>query len=253
MPIIKVEKACLKESHCHARLKIADMKKIVIAIDGFSACGKSSTAKEVAKRLGYHYIDSGAMYRAVTLYFINHYINLENPKEIEKALSNVEISFVFNERLGFSETYLNGLNVEKEIRKMEVSQRVSEVSTIKQVRKNLVDQQRKLGKKKGVVMDGRDIGSNVFPDAELKIFMDADMDIRAERRQQELLEKGELIDLSVIEANLKQRDKMDSERKENPLVKADDAINISTNFLTLEEQVEKVLQLATEKMIKHDE
>ncbi len=228
------------------------MRKIVIAIDGFSACGKSSTAKEVARRLGYHYIDSGAMYRAVTLYFINHYINIDNPVEIEKALSQIDISFVFNERLGFSETYLNGLNVEKEIREMGVSQRVSEVSTLKQVRGNLVNQQRKLGKKKGVVMDGRDIGSNVFPDAELKIFMDADMDIRAERRQQELLEKGELIDLSVIEDNLKQRDKMDSERAENPLIKADDAISISTNFLTLEEQVEKVLQLATEKMIKHD-
>ncbi len=228
------------------------MRKIVIAIDGFSACGKSSTAKEVAKRLGYHYIDTGAMYRAVTLYFINHYINIENQKEVEKAMDQLEISFVFNERLGYSETYLNGLNVEGEIRKMEVSQKVSEVSTLKHVRKCLVNQQRKLGKKKGVVMDGRDIGSNVFPNAELKIFMDADMDIRAERRQQELLNKGELVDLSVIEENLVQRDKIDSERKENPLIKADDAINISTNFLTLEEQVEKVLQLATEKMIKHD-
>lgn len=228
------------------------MRKIVIAIDGFSACGKSSTAKEVAKRLGYRYIDSGAMYRAVTLYFIDHYINIENPKEVERAIKNIEISFVFNDKLGFSETYLNGLNVEKAIRKMEVSQKVSEVSALPQVRKNLVDQQRKLGKNKGVVMDGRDIGSNVFPNAELKIFMNADVDIRAERRQQELLEKGELIDLSVIEENLKQRDKMDSERKENPLIKADDAIKLSTNYLTLEEQVEKVLQLATEKMIKHD-
>jgi cytidylate kinase len=228
------------------------MRKIVIAIDGYSACGKSSTAKLVAKRLGYHYIDSGAMYRAVTLYFINHYINIENPKEVERAIGQIEISFVFNERVGFSETYLNGLNVEKQIRTMEVSYKVSEVSAISKVRKDLVHQQRKLGKRKGVVMDGRDIGSNVFPHAELKIFMNADVEIRAERRQQELLEKGELVDLSVIEENLKQRDKIDSERAENPLIIADDAIKISTNFLTLEEQVEKVLQLATEKMIKHD-
>ncbi|PTB96292.1 (d)CMP kinase [Marivirga lumbricoides] len=229
------------------------MKKIVIAIDGFSACGKSSTAKEVANRLGYKYIDSGAMYRAVTLYFINNYVNPANPKEVSKAMENIDVSFVFNERIGFSETYLNGLNVEKEIRKMHVSQRVSEVSAIPEVRKCLVHQQRKLGRKKGVVMDGRDIGSNVFPNAELKVFMNADMEIRAERRQKELLAKGELVDLPTIEENLKQRDKMDSERKENPLIIAEDAIMLSTNFLTLEEQVEHVLQLATEKMIKHNE
>lgn len=229
------------------------MKKIVIAIDGFSACGKSSTAKEVAKRLGYKYIDSGAMYRAVTLYFINNYVNPANPKEVSKAMENIDVSFVFNERIGFSETYLNGLNVEKEIRQMYVSQKVSEVSAIPEVRKCMVHQQRKLGRKKGVVMDGRDIGSNVFPNAELKIFMNADMDIRAERRQKELLAKGDLVDLPTIEENLKQRDKMDSERKENPLIIAEDAIILSTNFLTLEEQVEHVLQLATEKMIMHNE
>lgn len=229
------------------------MKKIVIAIDGFSACGKSSTAKEVANRLGYKYIDSGAMYRAVTLYFINNYVNPANPKEVSKAMDSIDVSFVFNERIGFSETYLNGLNVEKEIRQMHVSQKVSEVSAIPEVRKCMVHQQRKLGRKKGVVMDGRDIGSNVFPNAELKIFMNADMDIRAERRQNELLAKGELVDLATIEENLKQRDKMDSERKENPLIIAEDAIILSTNYLTLEEQVEHVLQLATEKMIEHNE
>ncbi|MBK6266932.1 (d)CMP kinase [Marivirga sp. S37H4] len=229
------------------------MKKIVIAIDGLSACGKSSTAKEVANRLGYKYIDSGAMYRAVTLYFLKHYINPVNPKEVQRAMDSIDISFVFNEKIGFSETYLNGLNVENEIRQMHVSQKVSEISAIGEVRKDLVRQQRKLGKKKGVVMDGRDIGSNVFPDAELKIFMNADMDIRAERRQKELLEKGELVDLPTIEENLKQRDKMDSERKENPLIVPEDAVILSTNFLTLEEQVEYVLQLATEKMIEHNE
>ncbi len=229
------------------------MKKIVIAIDGLSACGKSSTAKEVANRLGYKYIDSGAMYRAATLFFIKNYVNPNNPKEVRKAMDSIDITFVFNEKLGFSETYLNGLNVESDIRQMFVSQKVSEISAISEVRKDLVHQQRKLGRKKGVVMDGRDIGSNVFPDAELKIFMNADMTIRAERRQKELLNKGELVDLPTIEENLAQRDKMDSERKENPLIVPEDAVILSTNFLTLEEQVEYVLQLATEKMIEHNE
>ena len=229
------------------------MKKIVIAIDGYSACGKSSTAKIVAKQLGYSYIDTGAMYRAVTYYFLEHYVNPSNPKEIEKALENIDINFLFNEKLGFSETYLNGSNVEEEIRKMYVTEKVSEVSAIPEVRKQLVNQQRKMGKKKGVVMDGRDIGTNVFPDAELKIFMTADLRVRAERRQQELLQKDQLVGLEKIEENLQSRDKIDSERKENPLRQAEDAFLIDSSFLTLEEQVEKVLQLATEKMIKHNE
>ena len=229
------------------------MKKIVIAIDGYSACGKSSTAKIVAKQLGYSYIDTGAMYRAVTYYFLEHYVNPSNPKEIEKALENIDINFLFNEKLGFSETYLNGSNVEEEIRKMYVTEKVSEVSAIPEVRKQLVNQQRKMGKKKGVVMDGRDIGTNVFPDAELKIFMTADLRVRAERRQQELLQKDQLVGLEKIEENLRSRDKIDSERKENPLRQAEDAFLIDSSFLTLEEQVEKVLQLATEKMIKHNE
>lgn len=229
------------------------MKKIVIAIDGFSACGKSSTAKMVAKNLGYNYIDTGAMYRAVTYYFIEHYINPSNPKEVEQAMEKIAISFVFNEKLGFSETYLNGSNVEEEIRKMYVTERVSEISAIPKVRKDLVAQQRKLGKKKGVVMDGRDIGTNVFSDAELKIFMKADLRVRAERRQKELLEKDQLVGLEKIQDNLQERDKIDSERKENPLRIAEDAYIIDSSFLTLEEQVEKVLQLATEKMIKHNE
>lgn len=228
------------------------MKKIVIAIDGYSACGKSSTAKEVASQLGYSYIDSGAMYRAVTLYFHKNYVKIDNPKEVSKAIDNINISFIFNERKAFSETYLNGLNVEEEIRKMYISNLVSEISALSDVRKNLVSQQRKLGKKKGVVMDGRDIGSNVFPDAELKIFMKANLEIRAERRQNELLEKGQLIPIPEIEKNLLARDKMDSERKENPLIIPDDAYILDTSELTLPEQVEYVLHLATEKMIKHD-
>lgn len=228
------------------------MRKIVIAIDGYSACGKSSTAKEVASQLGYSYIDSGAMYRAVTLYFHENYVTIDNPKDVSNALDKINISFVFNERKASSETYLNGLNVEEEIRKMYISNQVSKISTIPEVRKSMVSQQRKLGKKKGVVMDGRDIGSNVFPEAELKIFMQADLDVRAERRQKELLEKDQLVPIPEIEENLLARDKMDSERKENPLIISDDAYILDTSELTLPEQVEYVLQLATEKMIKHD-
>ena len=228
------------------------MRKIVLAIDGFSACGKSSTAKEVARHLGYSYIDSGAMYRAVTLYFHQNYVTIDNPKEVANAIQNINISFNFNERKGTSETYLNGLNVEEEIRKMYVSNQVSEVSAIPDVRKNMVQQQRKLGKKKGVVMDGRDIGSNVFPGAELKIFMKADLKVRAERRQKELLEKGQLVPIPEIEENLSSRDKMDSERKENPLIIPEDAYILDTSELTLVEQVDYILQLATEKMIKYD-
>jgi cytidylate kinase len=228
------------------------MRKIVLAIDGFSACGKSSTAKEVASQLGYSYIDSGAMYRAVTLYFRQNYVKIDNPKEVANAIQNINISFNFNERKGTSETYLNGLNVEEEIRKMYVSNQVSEVSAIPDVRKNMVQQQRKLGKKKGVVMDGRDIGSNVFPGAELKIFMKADLKVRAERRQKELLEKGQLVPIPEIEENLSSRDKMDSERKENPLIIPEDAYILDTSELTLVEQVDYILQLATEKMIKYD-
>ncbi|MDQ3534563.1 MAG: (d)CMP kinase [Bacteroidota bacterium] len=226
------------------------MKKIVIAIDGYSACGKSTTAQTVAKRLEYLYIDTGAMYRAVTLYFHQHYINITNPKEVEKALSNINITFLKNPKTLENETYLNGLNVEGEIRKMYISENVSEVSALAAVRHNLVSQQRKLGKKKGVVMDGRDIGTVVFPDAELKIFMQADFYIRAERRQKELLESKQLQNLDQVIDNLKKRDHIDTTRKESPLRKADDAYIIDTTHITIEEQVEEILNLATSKMIE---
>jgi cytidylate kinase len=226
------------------------MKKIVIAIDGYSACGKSTTAKAVARKLKYLYLDSGAMYRAVTLYFHQHYINLTNPRDIEKALENIHISFILNPKLMYNETYLNGLNVEEEIRKMYVSERVSEVSALPQVRKALVAQQRKLGEKKGVVMDGRDIGTVVFPEAELKIFMMADFQIRAERRQKELLEKDQLLNLEEVKANLQKRDFLDTTRQESPLKKAEDAHIIDTTFITIDEQVEEIINLATTKMIE---
>lgn len=219
------------------------MKRITIAIDGYSACGKSTTAKRVAAVLGYHYIDSGAMYRAVTLYFLENHISLTNPKEISRALESIRISFQVNAK-GVSETFLNGLNVEGPIREMRISENVSPVSTIKDVRAAMVDQQRKLGKHKGVVMDGRDIGTVVFPDAELKLFLTADIYVRAHRRQHELLQKGEMIGLESIVDNLRKRDKIDSTRAESPLTKAPGAVEIDTTFVTIDEQVDEVIQLA---------
>ena len=220
------------------------MKKIVIAVDGYSACGKSSTAKEVASRLGYVYIDTGAMYRAVTLFFLRNYINLTNPRDIEKALDQINISFIPDTGTGINETYLNGLNVEKDIRGMDVSGKVSEVSAIPTVRRAMVEQQRKLGKNKAVVMDGRDIGTFVFPQAELKVFMTADFDVRAARRQRQLLERGDMIGFEEVKKNLKHRDTIDTTRAESPLKKADDAHIIDTTELTMEEQIEQIVRLA---------
>ena len=220
------------------------MKKIVIAVDGYSACGKSSTAKEVASRLGYVYIDTGAMYRAVTLFFLRNYINLTNPRDIEKALDQINISFIPDTGTGINETYLNGLNVEKDIRGMDVSGKVSEVSAIPTVRRAMVEQQRKLEKNKAVVMDGRDIGTFVFPQAELKVFMTADFDVRAARRQRQLLERGDMIGFEEVKKNLKHRDTIDTTRAESPLKKADDAHIIDTTELTMEEQIEQIVRLA---------
>lgn len=225
------------------------MRRIVIAIDGFSACGKSTTAKEVAKILNYSYIDTGAMYRAVTLYFQRNHISLTNPKEVKKALENTEIDFNPNvDRDGVCDVYLNGLNVEEEIRKMYISENVSQVSAIKHVRTAMVDQQRKMGRKKAVVMDGRDIGTVVFPHAELKVFMTADVNVRAVRRQAELLERGHLIDLPDVLGNLTKRDLLDTTREESPLKQADDAIVVNTTYLTFEEQVEEIVNLALGKI-----
>lgn len=225
------------------------MQKIVIAIDGYSACGKSTTAKEVAKELGYRYIDSGAMYRAVTLYFLDHLVTPSNPREVMKALFAINLEFRVNAK-GISELFMNGVNVEKPIRKMRVSENVSQVSTVKEVREAMVALQRKLGKEKGIVMDGRDIGTVVFPDAELKAFLTADIDVRAYRRQQELLEKDEMVDIDEIIQNLKQRDQIDSTRKESPLKKATDAQTIDTTHITIEEQVDEVIRMALSKIVR---
>lgn len=228
------------------------MRKIVIAIDGYSACGKSTTAKEIAARLNYSYIDTGAMYRSVTLYFIKNYVNLTDPKNIEKALSQIQIDFKYNPKTNTNEAYLNNLCVEEEIRKMFVSEKVSEISAIPQVRHALVAQQKKMGKRKGVVMDGRDIGTTVFPDAELKIFMQADFMVRAYRRQKELLEQGQMIGLDDVIENLKKRDLLDTTRKESPLRKAEDAFVIDTTHITIEEQVEEIIHLATGKIFQEN-
>ena len=224
------------------------MRKIIIAIDGYSACGKSTTAREVANIFHYRYIDSGAMYRAVTLYFIDHHVALTNPKEINKALDEIKISFRTSAH-GVSETYLNNLIVENEIREMRVAAKVSEVSALADVRKAMVEQQRKLGKDKGVVMDGRDIGTVVFPHAELKMFLTANIMVRAYRRQQELLERDELIDLPEIIANLQKRDHLDSTRKESPLVRAKDSILMDTSHITIDEEVDEVARLAMSRII----
>jgi len=221
------------------------MKHIIIAIDGYSACGKSTTAKAVASKLGYTYIDSGAMYRAVTLYFLQHYVSLDNPLEVKKALADITITFKHNPETGNSETYLNHLNVEREIRKMYVSEQVSPVSALHDVRIAMVGLQQKMGKKKGIVMDGRDIGTFVFPDAELKIFMLADMSLRAYRRQLELLESNQMVPLAEIEENIRKRDAMDTSRKENPLIQAETAHVLDTTHLMIEEQVDYVVRLAT--------
>lgn len=224
------------------------MPKIVIAIDGYSSCGKSTTAKQVAARLGYAYIDTGAMYRAVSLYFSQNHVALTNPKAVLDALEESHITFNYNAKTGRNETCLNGLNVEEEIRKMYISEIVSEVSAIPEVRYAMVAQQQKMGRRRGVVMDGRDIGTKVFPDAELKIFMTADPVIRAQRRQIELLQKGEMHGLDTILENLKKRDFIDSTRSEGPLRRADDAIELDTSYITVDEQIEWVVQLADEKI-----
>ena len=224
------------------------LKKIVIAIDGYSACGKSTTAKQVASILGYRYIDTGAMYRAVTLYFLDHHVALTNPKEVSRALQQVHITFKINSR-NVSETFLNGLNVEQQIRKMRISENVSQVSTLKEVRLSLVEQQRRMAKEKGVVMDGRDIGTVVFPNAELKLFMTADILVRAFRRQREMLDRGQLVDLDDVIDNLLHRDKIDTGREVSPLRQAEDAIVIDTTHISIDEQVDEVIRQALAKVV----
>ena len=223
------------------------MNKITIAIDGFSSTGKSTVAKQLAKHLGYVYVDTGAMYRAVTYFAMQNGLISKTDFNIEALtyqLPNITINFKFNEVLGFAEVYLNTVNIEKEIRTLEVSSYVSKVAAISEVRQKLVEQQQKMGQDKGVVMDGRDIGTVVFPDAELKLFMTASAKTRAKRRFQELIERGDDVEYEDVLKNVEERDYIDSNREDSPLTKAIDAIEINNSHMTLEEQFNKILQLA---------
>ncbi|MGB3777644.1 MAG: (d)CMP kinase [Tunicatimonas sp.] len=217
---------------------------ITVAIDGYSGVGKSSTAKAVAQQLGYTYVDSGAMYRAVTLHFLRNDVELTDATAVAQALANLQIGFQPHPRGAGYETLLNGENVEQEIRGMRVSNHVSPVSALPVVRKKMVAVQQQLGEGRRVVMDGRDIGTKVFPQAELKVFMTADPTVRAQRRQAELREKGQTVAVSDIERNLLQRDELDSSREESPLVKANDAVTLDTTHLTFEAQVAQVVDWA---------
>ena len=227
------------------------MKKITIAIDGFSSTGKSTLAKQLAATLGYVYVDTGAMYRAVAYFAMQH--NLVSETHLDKAglvaqLPNINLRFQFNPNLGFAEMYLNNENIETSIRTIEVSRMVSKVAEISEVRTKLVEQQQAMGKDKGIVMDGRDIGTVVFPDAELKLFMTASSKTRAQRRFDELVEKGQHITFEDVLQNVEERDYIDTHREDSPLVKADDAIEIDNSSLSKKEQFEIVLQLVKEKL-----
>lgn len=225
------------------------MKRITIAIDGFSSTGKSTLAKQLAKKLGYVYVDTGAMYRAVTYFAMqNNWIteNTIDKDSLINHLNEVHLKFHFNEALGFAEMFLNDVNVEQEIRTLEVSQNVSRVAEISEVRAKLVQQQQEMGRDKGVVMDGRDIGTVVFPNAELKIFMTASAETRAERRFNELIEKGQHVTFEDVLENVQQRDYIDTHRDDSPLVQAADAVVVDNSTLSKEEQFDVVLNLVNQ-------
>ncbi|UZJ63672.1 (d)CMP kinase [Sphingobacterium sp. KU25419] len=217
----------------------------IIAIDGFSSCGKSTVAKALAKKLKFVFIDSGAMYRAVTLYFIREGVDVEDDAAVAQALENIHIDFIPN--LEKTEIHLNDEDISDEIRQMYISDKVSEVSTIKAVRQAMVAQQQKLGRRRNIVMDGRDIGTTVFPDADMKIFMTADPQVRANRRYLELTNKGEQVTMDEIVKNLAHRDHIDSTREESPLRKADDAIILNNSYMTQEDQLKFVIEEYTKR------
>ena len=223
-------------------------KKIIIAIDGFSSCGKSTLAKAMAKALEYVFVDTGAMYRAIALYFLRNNIPFNDTASIEAALHAIELRFKYNSATQKSDMYLNGENVEQEIREMQVSQKVSEVASIAAVRDFAVAQQQAMGVDKGIVMDGRDIGTVVFPNAELKLFVTADPAIRIERRYQELLQTNPAILKEAVAANLQQRDLMDSTRAHSPLKQADDALVLDNTNLDRAQQFELAMKWAMEKI-----
>ena len=224
------------------------MKKIIIAIDGWSSTGKSTLAKQLARSLKYIYVDSGAMYRAITLYFLRNHVDWSNLKDVKKALKQIKIDFHNNPSSEDTEIYLNDENVEYVIRDLVVAEKVSEIATIREVREYAVALQKKMGEQKGIVMDGRDIGTVVFPDAELKIFMTADSAVRVERRFKELFEKNPNVTLDEVKANLEMRDYIDSHREVSPLKQANDSIVLDNTRMTEAEQFEKALEWAAKKM-----
>lgn len=223
-------------------------RKIIITIDGWSSCGKSTLAKQLARKLGYVYVDSGAMYRAITLYFLRNHIDWTDHGQVEEALKEIHLDFHFNVSSETSEIYLNEENVEYVIRDLVIAEKVSDVAAIGDVRTYAVAQQQKLGRRKGIVMDGRDIGTVVFPHAELKIFMTADNAVRVERRFKELYEKNPNVTIEEVKNNLEMRDYIDSHREISPLRKADDALVLDNTSLTPEEQLHKALAWAKEKI-----
>jgi CMP/dCMP kinase len=223
-------------------------KKIIITIDGWSSCGKSTLAKDLAKELNYVYVDSGAMYRAITLYFLRNHVDWTKTKQVDNALKNIVLDFQYNENSGHTQIYLNGENVEWLIRELIIAEKVSDVAAIREVREFAVVQQHKMGKEKGIVMDGRDIGTVVFPKAELKIFMTADNAVRVERRYKELFAKNPNITLEEVKANLEMRDYIDSHREFSPLKQAKDAIVLDNSNLSQEEQLAIALEWAKEKI-----
>ncbi|MBC6490081.1 (d)CMP kinase [Flavihumibacter stibioxidans] len=227
---------------------MAARKKIIITIDGWSSCGKSTVARQLAKELNYVYIDSGAMYRAITLYFLRNHIDWTDIREVREALSNIQLDFRFNEQSQQSEIFLNDENVEYVIRDLVIAEKVSEIAAIREVREYAVKQQQAMGKKKGIVMDGRDIGTVVFPDAELKIFMTADNAVRVERRFKELYAKNPNITIEEVKNNLEMRDYIDSNREVSPLRQAADALVLDNSNLTMEEQLNKALDWVSVKI-----
>jgi cytidylate kinase len=226
----------------------ASAQNIIITIDGWSSCGKSTLAKHLAKELGYVYIDSGAMYRAITLHFLRNHVDWTNSVAVQGALQNILLEFVYNDKAQQSEMHLNGENVEYVIRDLVVAEKVSEVAAVKEVRDFAVAQQKRMGKLKGIVMDGRDIGTVVFPKAELKIFMTADNAVRVERRFKELYEKNPAITIEEVKANLEMRDYIDSHREVSPLRQAKDALLLDNSNLTIRQQLETALKWVHERL-----
>ena len=233
------------------RTGATNMQQIIITLDGYSSCGKSTLARQLANELNYVFIDSGAMYRAITLYFLRQHVNWNTVQEVKNALNEITLDFQYNDQTGQSDMFLNDENVEALIRDMLVSEHVSEVSAIKEVREFGVAQQQKMGDKKGIVMDGRDIGTTVFPNAELKIFVMADPAVRVERRFKELFAKNPNITIEEVQNNLEMRDYIDSNREFSPLRKADDALILDNSNLTKEEQLAIALKWARERLAKN--